>query len=113
MENIILTQIIIPIVCSILASTGLWAYLVKKAETRDLKSAVLVGLAHDRIMQLGGVYIERGYITKDEYENLRVYLFEPYEKLGGNGSAKRVMTEIDKLPIKSSYIQPRREETRQ
>ena len=59
----VLTQIIIPVVCSVLASTGLWAYLVKKAETRDLKSAVLVGLAHDRIMQLGGMYIERGALT--------------------------------------------------
>lgn len=28
-----------------------------------------------------------------------LYLYEPYEKLGGNGSAKRVMQEVDKLPI--------------
>lgn len=50
-------------------------------------------------MHLGMVYIERGYITQDEYENLRVYLYEPYEKMGGNGSAKRVMREVDKLPV--------------
>lgn len=41
----------------------------------------------------------RGYITQDEYENLRVYLYEPYAKLGGNGSAKRIMQEVDRLPI--------------
>ena len=43
---------------------------------------------------------ERGYITRDEYENLYEYLYKPYEKLGGNGSAKRIMAEVDKLPIR-------------
>ena len=61
---------------------------------------MLKGLGHDRIMFLGMSYIDRGYITQDEYENLYQYLYRPYEKLGGNGSAKRVMQEVDKLPIK-------------
>ena len=62
---------------------------------------MLVGLGHDRIMFLGMHYIERGYITRDEYENLCEYLYNPYEKLGGNGSAKRIMAEVDKLPIRN------------
>lgn len=60
---------------------------------------MLIGLAHDRIIYLGMSYIERGYITQDEYENLYEYLYKPYEKLGGNGSAKRIMTEVDQLAI--------------
>ena len=36
----------------------------------------------------------------DEYDNLKNYLYEPYKKLGGNGTAERVMDEVDKLPIK-------------
>lgn len=92
-------QIALTIFSSVLASSGLWAYLQKRSETKDVKSEMLIGLAHDRIMYLGMQYIDRGYITQDEYENLRVYLYEPYEKLGGNGSAKRVMQEVDKLPI--------------
>lgn len=65
---------------------------------------MLIGLAHDRIIYLGMVYIERGYITQDEYENLYEYLYKPYKKLGGNGSAKRIMTEVDQLAIhKSTY----------
>lgn len=56
-------------------------------------------MAHDRIMYLGMSYIDRGCVTQDEYENLRVYLYEPYERMGGNGSAKRIMQEVDKLPI--------------
>lgn len=67
---------------------------------------MLIGLAHDRIVYLGMQYIERGYITQDEYENLYEYLYKPYEKLGGNGSAKRIMTEVNKLPIhKSTYTE--------
>lgn len=63
---------------------------------------MLLGLAHDRIMSLCMTYIERKYITSDEYENLYEYLYKPYEKLGGNGSAKRVMNEVNKLPIRAS-----------
>ena len=52
---------------------------------------MLIGLAHDRIIYLGMSYIERGWITQDEYENLHDYLYKPYEEMGGNGSAKKVM----------------------
>jgi len=70
----------------------------------NLETQMLIGLAHDRIIYLGMAYIERGYITQDEYENLYEYLYKPYEKLGGNGSAKRIMTEVDQLAIhKSTY----------
>ena len=30
----------------------------------------------------------------------QVYLYEPYEEMGGNGSARRVMEEVRKLPIR-------------
>jgi hypothetical protein len=61
---------------------------------------MLIGLGHDRIMYLGMRYIDRGWITRDEYENLNTYLYEPYKNLGGNGSALRVMQEVNKLPIR-------------
>lgn len=92
-------QTMLTIFSSVLASSGLWAYIQKRSEEKDVTKEMLVGLAHDRIMYLGMSYIDRGYITQDEYENLRTYLYEPYEKLGGNGSAKRIMQEVDKLPI--------------
>lgn len=63
------------------------------------QSAMLLGLGHDRIVYLGGSYIERGYITQDEYENLHDYLYEPYVALGGNGTTKKVMAEVDRLPL--------------
>lgn len=33
-------------------------------------------------------------------------LYKPYEKMGGNGSAQKIMLEVNKLPIhKSTYVE--------
>lgn len=99
-------QMVVTIVCAVIASSGFWAFIQKKNDNKDVKSQMLIGLAHDRIIFLGMHYIERRWITQDEYENLYEYLYKPYEKLGGNGSAKRIMTEVNKLPIRKSTYQP-------
>lgn len=91
---------ILTIFAAVLASSGFWAWLQKRSERKDVRTRMLVGLGHDRIMWLGMKYIERGYITHDEYENLYEYLYKPYSEIGGNGSAKRIMGEVDKLPIR-------------
>lgn len=97
-------QMVATIVCAVVASSGFWAYIQKRSEKKDVRTQMLIGLAHDRIVYLGMSYIDRGWITQDEYENLHDYLYKPYEKMGGNGSAKKVMSEVNKLPIhKSTY----------
>lgn len=93
-------QVAVPLVVAVLTSSGLWAVVAKRVDKGDAQRKMLVGLAHDRIVHLGMVYVDRGYITQDEYENLNDYLYTPYEKMGGNGSAKRVMEEVRKLPIR-------------
>ena len=93
-------QVAVPLVVAVLTSSGLWAVVAKRVDKGDAQRKMLVGLAHDRIIHLGMVYVDRGYITQDEYENLNDYLYTPYEKMGGNGSAKRVMEEVRKLPIR-------------
>lgn len=99
-------QMVATIVCAVVASSGFWAYIQKRSEKKDVRTQMLIGLAHDRIVCLGMSYIDRGWITQDEYENLYDYLYKPYEKMGGNGSAKKVMSEVNKLPIhKSTYTQ--------
>ena len=99
-------QMVVTIVCAVIASSGFWAFIQRKNENKDVKSQMLIGLAHDRIIFLGMKYIERGWISQDEYENLRDYLYKPYEKLGGNGSAQKVIIEVNKLPIHTSTYQP-------
>lgn len=93
-------QMIVTVVCSVLASSGLWTLVSKRIDKKDAKTELLIGIAHDRIVFLGMSYVNRGYITQDEYENLHTYLYQPYLKNGGNGSANRVMKEVDKLPIR-------------
>lgn len=92
-------ETLITVLCAVLASSGFWALVQKLTDKKDAKTQMLVGLAHDRILYLGMSYVQRGYITKDEYENLYDYLYKPYLKMGGNGSAKRVIGEVDKLPL--------------
>lgn len=99
-------QMVVTIVCAVIASSGFWAFIQRKNENKDVKSQMLIGLAHDRIIFLGMKYIERGWISQDEYENLHNHLYKPYEKLGGNGSAQKVMIEVNKLPIHTSTYQP-------
>ena len=93
-------QIVVPLAVAVLTSSGLWALVSNRVDKNDAERKMLVGLAHDRITHLGMAYLTRGYITQDEYENLNDYLYQPYEKMGGNGSAKRIMEEVRKLPIK-------------
>lgn len=95
-------QLIITSLITILACNGFWTLMQKLSDKKDNKTKLLVGLGHDRIIHLCSTYIERGYITSDEYENLNDYLYEPYKANGGNGSAERLMTEVRKLPIRKS-----------
>nr|DAR23446.1 MAG TPA: holin protein [Caudoviricetes sp.] len=89
----------ITILLAFVGSAGFWGFLEARRKKNDANTRLLVGMAHDRIVFLGMKYVERGYITKDEYENLNDYLYEPYAAAGGNGSAKRVMEEVRKLPL--------------
>lgn len=93
----------VSVILAIFASGGFWAfltYLIQRKDTTDSAEAqMLKGLGHDRICWLGESYIARGCITKDEYENLHDYLFLPYKKLGGNGTAEKIMKEVEKLPL--------------
>lgn len=97
-------QMFITILCSVLASSGFWSYIQKRNEKNDNRTKLLIGLAHDRIVYLGMRYIERGYITKDEYENLNDYLYKPYTLNGGNGTAEKVMNDVKKLPMYNSIL---------
>lgn len=94
-----MSQIIITILCTLLASTGFWALITKFLDKKSAKTKMLLGLGHDRIMYLGMKYVENGQISQSEYENLNKYLYEPYKEMGGNGTAERLMREVNKLPM--------------
>ena len=94
-----LVQIVIAVVGSVVASSGFWAWLMKRNDRNDAQVKLLRGIAHNLIIDAGMTYIQRGWISKDEYADFEKYLYEPYEKTGGNGLAHRVYIEVQKLPI--------------
>lgn len=102
-----LFQLMVTALMTVGASSGFWIYMDRKRNHRNLTRKLLIGLAHDRIVCLSMKYIERGFITQDEYENLHEFLFVPYSDLGGNGSADRLMKEVQTLPIfnRSAHIE--------
>ena len=93
-------ELAVTVLVSVLASSGFWAYIQSRRDKKDAKTQMILGLGHDRIMSQGVAYIKRGWITPDEYENLHDYLYLPYEKMGGNGSAKKIMEEVKCLPTR-------------
>lgn len=97
-------ELILVAVTSIGASSGFWAYMTRRSQLNNATIQLLLGLAHDRIIILGMQYKERGWITKDEYEDYLRYLCEPYKHFGGNGLANKIMDDVSKLPLVPSHL---------
>lgn len=105
MDNI--SQIIVPIIIGILASSGFWAYMERKTQKKTLERELLMAVARDRIVRLSRGYLDRAWIGQEEFEDLSL-LYQSYSAMGGNGSAKRMMSQVDKLPMRRDNNQPGR-----
>lgn len=96
-------QIVLTSFVTLVASSGFWAYLQYRLQRKDsVKNAtarLMMAVAYNSITTLGIAYIDRGYVTKDEFEELRLF-YEPYKELGGNGLAERVMSGVGQLPFR-------------
>lgn len=85
-----------------ITSVLLW-FLKESKKERESEADIKAGLRillSDRIKHLGKVYISRGYITIEEYEDLQRMNNVYHNNLSGNGFIKHVMQEVEKLPIK-------------
>lgn len=95
---------IITVVVAIFASGGFWAFLqawlTSTSKKKTAEQKLILGLAFRQIIELCDYYITRGYIDTEEYKELSHYLFEPYQQLGGNGTAARLIKEVEGLPIR-------------
>ena len=94
-------QIVITILTSVLASSGLWAFLGSRLEKSSAEREILIGIGHIELMFFGMQYVERGWITQDEYDTM-ADLYKPYKKLSGTGSGTRIIHEKEQLPIRPS-----------
>ena len=98
-----MVQTIIVALIAACSSSGLTGFVMFLIQRKDAKKDLLIGLAHDRIMSLGEQYLARGDLTKEEYENMHDYLYVPYRALGGNGTAEKMMHEVDRLPLRERF----------
>lgn len=86
----------------VFASTGFWQLIQYLIQTKRHKRTAIedgvLGLLHDKIYYLARKYIAEGNISHSEYDNLS-HLWKPYQEMGGNGTAAKLMKEVEKLPI--------------
>ena len=97
METIIVA--ILTAIAGVLGSNGIWTYFSQKSNKNSIERKALMGLIHNRICELCEKYIVRGYILEWEYEDLISYMYQSYKTLGGNGTAEKLVKEVEKLPI--------------
>ena len=104
-------QVIITIVVTLVASNGFWSFIQKKNDNKVDEKSILKGLAHSKIIEKGMEYIQRGWITKDEYQDFFKYLYDPYSEIGGNGLARKIADTVRGLPIYKGDSLPQMEKT--
>lgn len=97
-----MTSTIITIIVTLFASSGFWTLMLaiynNRHKTKSAESELLLGLAHDRIYELCKEVLKNGEMTDQEYDNIR-HLYDPYIKMGGNGTAAKLMEQVEDLKI--------------
>ena len=121
-ELITSSQFLVSITATVFASSGFFQLLMliyqsreKEKERKRLEETqkklidvqdfnalcrCVTGIAMFRIAREAKRYIDKGYVTSEEYHTLKHNLYEPYVALGGNGLATKCMQEVEELPMK-------------
>ena len=94
-------EMIVTIIGSVFTSSGLWTLILYKSKQKDTEVLMTRGMVHYQIIDEGQKFIERGWITHEEYDNFMKYLGDPYLESGSNGMAKKIINDISDLPFKS------------
>lgn len=95
-----------PLFSTILGAPGVWAFLKAKRDNNSNAAKLLLSVSRNQLIALGRTYIERGYITMDEYEEYESE-YKVYSSLGGNGLARRVFEQVDDLPMMPNNVEGR------
>ena len=90
------------------ASTGFWTLIIniynRHSDKKSAETRLLLGLAHNVIFNMCEKYLERGYVTPMEYDDL-LYMYEPYKESGGNGTGQILFERVTKLPMKDPLVE--------
>lgn len=102
-----IAEMVNPAVTAVLGGSGIWAWAKSKSEHDDNANKLLLSVSRNQLIALGRGYIERGYITMDEYEEYEAE-YQIYSALGGNGLARRIFEQVDDLPMMPGNIDGRK-----
>lgn len=94
-------SIVITLITAVLASSGLWTFLQSRSTSQNAMRKLILSLAYDKLATVGMHHIERGWITKDEYEEFVRELYLPYRDCGGNGVGEQIMSRVAALPFRA------------
>lgn len=75
---------------------GLWGRQKAQAARQENVEKLCMAIAHDRLFYIYADLNQKGYATVDEIRNVE-YLYEPYHKLGGNGTGTELYERITKM----------------
>lgn len=101
-----LAELVNPVITALLGSSGIWMWAKTRSDRSNSEYQLLLEVAKNQLTVLGRSYLERGYITMDEYEEYEAE-YKLYSALGGNGLAKRVFKQVDELPMMPNGIDGR------
>ena len=74
---------------------------IRKTESKENRDLELIIASYRfRLVQLCKLYMKKGYMTQDEYDQLTEF-FKLYSSLGGNGQAKEYYEKTVKLEIRA------------
>lgn len=96
-----------PLVTTVLSGPGIWAWAKTRTQRNNSEDKLLLLVAKNQLVSQGRVYLNRGYITMDEYEEYES-VYHVYLNLGGNGLARRIFEQVDELPMMPSGIDGRK-----
>lgn len=107
MDLIKIAEMANPAITTLLGGSGIWAWAKTRADHNNNAAKLLLSVSRNQLIALGRGYIERGYITMDEYEEYEAE-YQMYSSLGGNGLARRVFEQVDELPMMPNSIDRRK-----
>ena len=99
--------VLITVAGTFLASSGFWGYIQYRQANNDAVSKLVLGIGYYTIQEECIRHLHAGSITREEYNEIHRYLYEPYTDLGGNGTAKKMMADVSQLPIRQPPLRTR------
>ena len=107
MDLIKIAEFTNPLITTVLSGPGIWAWAKTRTQRNNSEDKLLLQVAKNQLVSQGRVYLNRGYITMDEYEEYESE-YQVYSNLGGNGLARRIFEQVDELPMMPNGIDGRK-----